>query len=843
MDLLRLLWHTLTLPDESDSDDARRAYMTRMVLVLIGVALLGFTLPVAWGWAILKAWDFGSVLIMLVADLGVVTALGLARRGHWRTSRFIPMLFFYVLALTGSLMSGLMTPLMVCYVPVILLAGALFGGAAPWHALGLCLVSYALGWRQVGADWTDGLPPFIMFSGTLVGTALVQQLAMGQLQRALGRARAYAARLQTEATERQRTEESLRLSEERWQFALEGSDLGVWDWDILTDHIVRSPRYAQMLGYTLDELGYETDSWVRLLHPDDLPRVLQTNEQHLQGPEALRENEFRLRHKDGSYRWIQARGKIVAYTPEGHPARMVGTHADITERKQQEEILRASEARYRLLVDNAPLGIISLDATGQVVDANSAIFAIMGTPPALDARAYNLLHHPPLVAAGIAQDFATCLQSGQPLVTEHLYTSSWGREAYLRMHLCALRDGQGQIVGMQALIEDILPTKRVEEQLRQAQKMEAVGQLAGGVAHDFNNLLTIINGYSQMLLQMLPQESDGWAASARADLGEILQAGRRAADLTRQLLAFSRKQMLEPRVLDLNAVLAGMTKMLGRLIGEDVQLVVKPDADLGRVRADPGQIEQVVLNLAVNARDAMPDGGVLTLATENVALRAEDLARDVEMQPGAYVRLVVRDTGMGMSPEVQAHLFEPFFTTKGLGKGTGLGLSTVYGIVKQSGGTIAVHSAPSEGTTFEISLPRVDEPVTEDDKALALPTGSETVLVVEDNAEVRALTVRLLRSLGYQVVEAPGGFEALSLSTRVLRGVHLMLTDVVMPEMNGRDLAEHMVRVCPEIKVLFMSGYAADTISQHGVPAQNVHYIQKPFTQEALARKVREVLG
>jgi signal transduction histidine kinase/ActR/RegA family two-component response regulator len=380
---------------------------------------------------------------------------------------------------------------------------------------------------------------------------------------------------------------------------------------------------------------------------------------------------------------------------------------------------------------------------------------------------------------------------------------------------------------------------RSEEQLRQAQKLEAVGRLAGGVAHDFNNLLTVILSYSQLLLQDLGRDG-----AMRPELEEIERAGNRAADLTRHLLAFSRQQVLQPRVLDLNGVITGLDKMLRRLIGEDIDLVTAPVVPLGRVRVDPGQIDQVIMNLAVNARDAMPEGGMLTIETGNVDLD-EAHARAWGVRPGRYVMLAVSDTGHGMDEAVRAHLFEPFFTTKEPGRGTGLGLSTVHGIVKQSDGHVEVYSEPDHGTTFKVYLPRVDDEAVES----ALPyvadgrlDGTETVLVVEDEGAIRRLLGRSLRRHGYRVLEAADGNEAITLCERHDPPVHLLLTDVVMRRMGGSELVQRLAHSHPDLRVLYISGYTDRALIHQGRREPGTAFLQKPFTPETLLRRVREVL-
>jgi PAS domain S-box-containing protein len=400
-----------------------------------------------------------------------------------------------------------------------------------------------------------------------------------------------------------------------------------------------------------------------------------------------------------------------------------------------------------------------------------------------------------------------------------------------------VRDTSGQLANYVGLLRDVTHERQIEEQFRQSQKMEAVGRLAGGVAHDFNNLLTVISGRCQLLLHRLGRDN---AVSHDIDL--ILKTANRAASLTRQLLAFSRKQVLSMQVLDLNAVVTNLQKMLRPLIGEDIELVTSLDPALGRVKADPGQIEQVVVNLAVNARDAMPRAGRITIETANAD--ATDPALPVGAGPGPWVRLTMSDTGDGMDAETMSHIFEPFFTTKGVEKGTGLGLSTVYGIVKQSGGEVVVESQVGQGARFRVYLPRVDETMEPVDRPAAPASrgGKETILLVEDEPDVRVLTRELLESEGYTVLEASSAGEALRMAAAHTARIHLVLTDVVMPQMDGRQLVERLRTMRSEIASLYMSGYTEDAVLRYGVMSAQTAFLGKPFTADALTRKVRAVL-
>jgi len=506
-----------------------------------------------------------------------------------------------------------------------------------------------------------------------------------------------------------------------------------------------------------------------------------------------------------------------------------------------QEGLRRSEKNFRSLVTHAPYGICRCDSSGQLLDANPALLAILGYSSADELVGQHL----GALNADTQQWFelADHLRSPQPfqgLIME--WTRKDDRRAVVRLSGRAVTNG-GKGKTFELFAEDVTERRALEQQLRQSQKMEAVGRLAGGIAHDFNNLLMVISGYSEFLLERL-----GSDASLRAPAQEISNAAGRASSLTRQLLAFSRKQMLVPKILDLNGIVTENLKMLTRMIGEDIDLVMVPATGLGAVRADAGQVEQVIMNLAVNARDAMPSGGKLTIETGNEAIDEEYTRFHAPLKPGNYVTLSISDTGAGMDPETQSHIFEPFFTTKGP-SGTGLGLSTVYGIVKQSGGYIWVDSEPDKGTTFKIYLPRIAETV-ESAGQVTVPAesepivpGSETILVVEDETNLRYLARQFLEKQGYRVIEAPDGSVAMQIAVAHEGRIHLLLTDVIMPGMNGRELAQRILEIRPDTKVLYMSGYTENVIGHNGTLDAGVSLLQKPFTLRDLKSRVRQVLN
>jgi two-component system, cell cycle sensor histidine kinase and response regulator CckA len=503
-----------------------------------------------------------------------------------------------------------------------------------------------------------------------------------------------------------------------------------------------------------------------------------------------------------------------------------------------EDALRESEARFRSLSAASPIGVFQSDNEGRITYANARALQIFGLSEseALGLGWLGRIHRDD--ADAVVTGWGAALRAGEEYAHEYRLVAPDGTIRWVHCTAAPLRI-DGVAAGTVGTVENVTVRKELEAQLRQAQKMEAVGQLAGGVAHDFNNLLTVIIANAGLALETVAA-----GHSPEDELTEIMRASERAASLTRQLLAFSRKQVLQPCLLDLDQVITGIAPMLERLIGEDIEVVTGLARDLGMVRADPGQLEQVLVNLAVNARDAMPDGGVLTLRAENLEVRAGERSAPDRVPVGRYVLLTVADTGCGMSPEVRDRVFEPFFTTKALGKGTGLGLSTVYGIVEQSGGMIWVDTAPGRGTAFSMCFPLAAESPSHSPGATAAdtaPRGAETVLVAEDEDGVRVLARKILERQGYLVIDAASGADALALAAGHDGPIDLLITDMVMPDLNGRDLSQRLLASHPTLRVIYMSGYTEDEMIRRGLEA-NSRFVEKPFTVETLAHAVRSAL-
>jgi two-component system cell cycle sensor histidine kinase/response regulator CckA len=526
--------------------------------------------------------------------------------------------------------------------------------------------------------------------------------------------------------------------------------------------------------------------------------------------------------------------------PNGQVDGLLGICRDITDRKHAEEEIRQSQQKLRIHFEHTPLAVIEWDTQLRITEWSPSAERVFGYSRAEAIGRDGSFLVPSALWEHVDKMGKEILQQSGGTRSANENITKDGRTISCEWYNTPLVDESGHLLGVASLVQDVTERVALEEKLRQSQRMEAIGRVAGGVAHDFNNLLTVIMGYSQILTDGLP------AASPLADAtAQIRSSANRAAGITRQLLAFSRKQVLLPRVIDLNNIMLSLDTMLRRLIGEDIDVLTVPGRDLGAVKADPGQIEQVIMNLALNARDAMPNGGKLTLETENTELD-DDYAREhPALQSGRYVMLAVSDTGMGMSSETQAHIFEPFFTTKDVGKGTGLGLATVYGIVKQSAGYIWVYSELNRGTTFKIYLPRVDEPaegVATEKQPASVQRGTETILLVEDDTQLRQLTSAVLGHCGYRVLAAASSDEGVALCRENQRDIQLLVTDVVMPGMNGRQLAEAVTKISPRVRVLYMSGYTSNAIVHYGVLDPGLWFLPKPFSLSALLAKVREIL-
>jgi len=539
--------------------------------------------------------------------------------------------------------------------------------------------------------------------------------------------------------------------------------------------------------------------------------------------------EFRIVGLKGTPRWLETH--VVPFR-DGHGtvAAALGITRDTTDRRLADAALRESERNFRMLFEQATDGIFICDDDLRFLDVNPAACRITGytREELLTLGVHDMLAPGEPSLARDLPGFST----GQVVTIEHPAVRKDGSRYIAEVTAKRLPDGR-----VQSFVRDVTERLALQAQLLQAQKMESIVRLAGGIAHDFNNLLTVINGTADLAIA-----GHHGGSPLRQDLEQIRQAGERAAAMTRQLLAMSRQQLLQPEVLDVNTIIRDMQGMLQRLIGEDVSLHLALAKNLGHIRADPSQLEQVILNLAINARDAMTNGGTLTIETRDVATAA--LAHRPILS-GPHVMLAVRDTGVGMDEAARKRVFEPFFTTKEVGKGTGLGLSTVYGIVRQSGGSVWVDSRPGAGTTFTIYFPRIEGAVEARRTPVPAPRdadGNETVLVVEDEPAVLTLSRRILEGAGYRVVTAANGVEALQLLERLTEPLHLMLTDVVMPGMNGRELATRVARLRPELKVLYTTGYTTDGLLRRGVIDATSHIVTKPFTARELRRKVREIL-
>ena len=606
--------------------------------------------------------------------------------------------------------------------------------------------------------------------------------------------------------------------------------------DMQGQRIFNSISYQKVLGYSPEEL--QASSAFEQIHPDDREKVKKAAEEarHTGIGKTL---EYRLRHKNGTWLVLESTSSVILNSA-GQPEKLVIVNRNITERKKAEDALGRSEADFRSVVEDAPYGIYRASAAGRLLQMNPAFQTMLGYASAQELHNKDLAEGVFRYAAEYQRLTELLLRSAEIKDIEMEWKRQDGTEITVRCSGRCIRDERGAPAYFEMFAEDVTEKRVLERQLRMAQKMEAIGRLSGGIAHDFNNHLGVIIGYSRVLKKAL-----GGNNLLGEHALEIEKAGQRAASLTKQLLAFSRQQVLTPAILNFNTLASDMESMLPRLLGEDIQVSLALDPELGCVKADQSQIEQVIMNLAVNARDAMPTGGKLKIQTANVEFDQAYTRTHPGSRAGHYVLLRVTDTGTGMDAATLTHIFEPFFTTKERGKGTGLGLATVYGIVKQSDGYIWVDSTPGKGTSFDIFLQRhVGQAVAEEqriDSGEKLPC-SETILLAEDAEPLRKLAQTFLEAAGFRVWSAGSGEEALEVAACSGVTFDLLLTDVVMPGMNGRLLAEQLLPRQPGIKVLYMSGYTDSFIAGHGVLDPGTHLLHKPFTEDVLIRKAREVL-
>ncbi len=638
-----------------------------------------------------------------------------------------------------------------------------------------------------------------------------------------------------------RRKKLLRESEEKFRQLADNITDVFWicSPDFATMHYI-SPGYETIWGRSMESLYANPHQWIESILPEERERAFAAFAP-IMGNEAKMSVEYQISRPDGTIRWIHDRGFQVR-DAAGKLVRLAGIASDITERKQTEESLQLLGSAVDQSKESIMITDAELDLPGpKILFINPAFTQMTGYNEEEAIGKTPRILQGPRTDKKVLRRLRENLERGEVFEGETVNYRKDGKEFNLEWQIAPIRDAGGKITHFVAIQHDITGRKRLEAQLFQSQKMETVGKLAGGFAHEFNSILTAIIGQSELLF------SDLAAGSPLAkNATEIINAAGRAATLTRQLLAYGRRQIFQPEILDLNAVITGMENTLLHLMGRSVEVRFSPAAGLKSVKADAGQIEQVIVNIAMNATEAMPNGGNLTLETANVSFDPESVGRYPELKPGDYVMLAISDTGPGMSEEIKAHVFEPFFSTKDVGQGTGLGLSTCYGIIKQSGGHISVYSEPGRGTTFKIYLPQVERQPEISPKRLdspELPRGTETILLVEDDPALREMAATLLRRLGYTILAAANGVEALSLKHKPGTGhIHLLFTDVVMPHMSGKELADRMQALSPHTRILFTSAYTENAIVHQGVLDIGVALLQKPFTPSALAQNLRVVL-
>jgi len=645
-----------------------------------------------------------------------------------------------------------------------------------------------------------------------------------------------AVAIVVDITDQRQAERAVRITDERFKFVARATTDVIWDWDIITNSLVWNDSVETVFGHKQNEI-YPEIQWLHdHIHPDDRDRVIAGIRSVLDTGGTSWSDHYRYRRADDSYVNVMDRG-YVARDNAGAALRMIGAMTDITQRSRSEAAIRFQAQ----LLNAVQQAVVATDPEGIVIFWNKFAELLYGwtAEEAVGQTIQELTPSPFLREHGA--EIMERGASGGGWTGEFLVQGKSGKAFPALLTTSPVRDEVGTVLGFVTVSIDLTERRNLEEQFRQSQKMDAVGRLAGGIAHDFNNLLTVIRLNTEIIM-------DGFDPTdpRSEDVKQIRSAAERASGLTRQLLAFSRKQILQPRVLDMNSVVGNVEPMLRRLIGEDITISTTSSAR-GYIVADPGQLEQVLMNLVVNARDAMPQGGRITIETRSVELDEHYTSEHAPVIAGRYVMLAVGDNGIGMSRDTREHAFDPFFTTKEAGKGTGLGLATVYGIVKQSGGYVWIYSEPELGTTLKLYFPEVSSSAaftTSEPRTASSETsrGSETILLVEDEEAVRSLTSRILKKQGYRVMAAQHGREAMEMAAKEEGHIDLVLTDVVMPGMNGRGLVERLTGIRPRIKSLYMSGYTDDDIIRRGFIEPSKSFLQKPFTSDALLQTVRKVL-
>ena len=643
-------------------------------------------------------------------------------------------------------------------------------------------------------------------------------------------------------SDRKQAENMLRTTHERLEVVIAGGGLGTWEWfppegeqEKAAGKLVFNDRWQNILGYEPGEIAPTLEAAHALIDPEALPRIQKLMRAHLNGETPYYEAIYPMHHKSGSWVWIHDRGQVIERYSDGSPRRVCGTHADVTPLMRAEQEVRESEAKFRSYIEQAPYGVFITDATGHYRETNPATSKITGytQDELLGMHISSLI--PSDGQEVLATYFARLTGQGDtegvlPFVQKNGERGLWT--------LTAVRLDKDRFLGF---VQDITERQSLEEQLRQSQKMESMGRLAGGIAHDLNNTLSVIMGFAEMGMENLKSDEPLFD-----DFNEIYKAGSRSADIVGQLLAFARKQTIAPIVLDLNDSIENTLKMLRRLIGEDIEIVWLPGANLRPVKIDPAQIDQILTNLCVNARDAITDVGKVTIETKNIRLDDDYCANHKDVTPGEFVMLVVSDNGFGIDPEIIDNIFEPFFTTKSHDKGTGLGLATVYGIARQNGGSINVHSEVGSGTAVTFYLPaHLEEKVDEGRKNEQLPgsCNNETIVIVEDDPLIMKLCELMLKNLGYGVLPVSHPDEAVEMVKNRRKDIDLLLTNVIMPEMNGRELSETLQGIVPGMKTLFMSDCPPNIIDTEDISAEGLFFIQKPLVLKELAVMIRKVLA